>query len=720
MKKIRNIFNVILISMLVISICLSYKDNCEIQTAKAAAQLTLSDSQITLGLECNRTLTVKDKRKVTWTSSNEDVAGTSSYNVGETNILAKSVGTTTITATDENGNEATCSVNVIDSYIELDTYDVSMVRTNGGKQIKVLSGNIASVESSNDRIATATYSNQREIIDISDHSPGEAVITVTEKRGATAQIKVKVEEDFMLSKNSLDITIYDDEPVEQKYYIGNISGRIDTIYSVYSDITNVVSNNSNVARIKKSTWNNNETVWEVIPVASGKTTIDCFNKYGKSKSINISVNKIIRPLKLNCSEVAINYYYYEDNADTVISSKKGSGSVYSKGPDITGAVSKNEKIVKLEKSKDNDITYWKMVPVSSGLTTIEVKDNYGQMASFTVKVKKQVRPLSLNENELVLSNHNNSGDIEENRTIGFYPKSSFYNSSGDFVPVNENAEIVSVKSGNLKVVSLTDYCNEKNEFEGWSIIPEGVGTTTIECKDQYGRIATLKVTVTKTYMSGYIKARTHINKIVYADRSITGKTIKNALVSAKLAGKTYKAKANGSGYFKIKIPVKKVGTKVYLTASRNGAKYSTQSRIKKANTSIKCSRVYRNTEKIKIIIKNAKKGDSVTVKASGMKYKKKIKGSRRKFTYVQKIRRVKPGKKISIVVKNKFGQKAGKKKIKVYYASKVKKGMTKAQCKLVPGWEYPDRITVVGDYTYWYYDKASLLFVKGRLYGWSK
>lgn len=72
-----------------------------------------------------------------------------------------------------------------------------------------------------------------------------------------------------------------------------------------------------------------------------------------------------------------------------------------------------------------------------------------------------------------------------------------------------------------------------------------------------------------------------INTVRKTHTSVSGKTLAGSTVSVKVNSKTYKTKANSSGYFKVSIPKQKPKTKITVTVSK------TNYNSKSANTIVK-------------------------------------------------------------------------------------------------------------------------------------
>lgn len=306
--------------------------------------------------------------------------------------------------------------------------------------------------------------------------------------------------------------------------------------------------------------------------------------------------------------------------------------------------------------------------------------------------------------------------------------------SGEFpgmkyrITPTKGSKIVKASTSNKNVIKLyrdEEYIDEYGLF--YDFEPVGVGSAVITCEDIYQNKDTCTITVTNSYIADYIDDYTSVQS-VKSGGYIKGKTLAGATVISKVGRKTYSVKANKSGKFSIKIPIVKVGTKIKVTIKyHNGTKSYTR-KIGKPGTSVSSPNyIYRNAKKVKVRVKNAHKGDIIQLKVGKQTVKKKIKKDTSKTTITFKLKKkTTAGSKITIVAKNKFKQTIAKAGDKVYYASKIKKGMTKKQCRLVPGWDGPYEKYVSGKWETWWFDddgdgyanESYLEFYKGKLYGW--
>lgn len=172
------------------------------------------------------------------------------------------------------------------------------------------------------------------------------------------------------------------------------------------------------------------------------------------------------------------------------------------------------------------------------------------------------------------------------------------------------------------------------------------------------------------------------------------------------------------------MPIKKLGTAYNYKVTYGNYTYSRAGKIQGSNSTINTKRIFKSTRKTKLTLTNVHKGDTVYIKAGNKTIKKKIKKNCKKYSFTVKLPAKKTeGKKVKITIKNKFKQTVKTKSYLIWYSTKLHKGMTKKQCKLVPGLGSPDRWYWKGRYLLWCYDSsdngyAQLMFRNGRLWSW--
>ena len=277
--------------------------------------------------------------------------------------------------------------------------------------------------------------------------------------------------------------------------------------------------------------------------------------------------------------------------------------------------------------------------------------------------------------------------------------------------------IMKIVPQNTKVLKEFSYGKDYDYRKDYE--PSGVGTTTVECTDIYGQKALFTVSVTRKYMDKRIASETDFSNIIYRN-TIIGSTFPGAKVTIKIASKKYSKKANKKGDFTIPISYKvKNKAKLKYTIKYNGG--SCSGGFKLYRQILETTGVARDMKRIRVGIEYEKKGDVITVKIGKKTYKKKIKKNNTDDNvHYFKLKVAKPkAKKIKITVRDKKGRIVGTATEKVYYASKVRKGMTKNQCKKTIGWGSPDSVSTYKGGTIWWYDDGSwLTFKGGRLVGW--
>lgn len=187
-----------------------------------------------------------------------------------------------------------------------------------------------------------------------------------------------------------------------------------------------------------------------------------------------------------------------------------------------------------------------------------------------------------------------------------------------------------------------------------------------------------------------------------------------SIIKAKKAGTTTITVRETVGHFE---PTEKTYTFTVVVTDKW---YSDRLRY---NTNIKHANVYRNSKRVKVTIKNVFRGDKVTIKVgNSKKITKKIKKDMKSVSYNIYFKSQAAGRKVVINVYNKKGAVVKNSSKTIYYASKIKRGLTKKQVKLIPGWGSPQNTSVDGKYTIWWYNNYSkyVKFKSGKVFGWGE
>lgn len=614
------------------------------------------------------------------------------------------------------------------------------------------------------------------------------------------------QESFELSKTELTIDVVDDSEYNTQYRIAN-GDYVNSVYSLGNSIVEAVSNNTKVLKLEKVDGPSGSGVqypyWVIIPINSGTTTIDCFDGYGRKKSVTVTVNNTIRTMVLNQNDLRFNCT--DDEAKPKTIGNDGNCDIYPKSsPHIMEVTSQNQAVVSVERCEGRSVNgkmfySWNVIPGVSGTTTLTCEDDFGQSVLVNVIVNRTLNPFKLNTNTLTIDNYEDEGNTA---TVGWGSK-SIHRTSGpsiknvtsqnekivrveivkekymdpywvlhsgeagtttikcedgfgryayvkvtvdnhplklnvknyvidSYYPGDEwdtvgndinnkiyplDSSIVKVTVKNKEIVSITKDTVIDGDSTTWQIKPVSPGKTKIECSDKKGNVVPVNVTVTQNCISEFIRRKTSLNKVLYGTNKIYGQTTPNSIIVVKTIGKKYKTKSNSKGRFNSYIPLSKIGTKVACTIKYKGATYTASTKIAKSKPSIRLSTVYRHSKNIKVKLSKVNIGDAIKIKVGRKTYKKKLKAGKKNYTIKLKGKK-KAGSKVEVILKNKFKQTLNTKKGKVYYASKIKKGMTKKQCKLIPGWGSPDSVSVQGSVTIWWYHDSYLTFYKGKLDGW--
>ena len=184
----------------------------------------------------------------------------------------------------------------------------------------------------------------------------------------------------------------------------------------------------------------------------------------------------------------------------------------------------------------------------------------------------------------------------------------------------------------------------------------GVGTCTFTVIGTGGSVE-VTVTITNNFMNEKLFASTEIYNNWYGTPKIGIKSMAGANIKMTIGGDTYTVKIPDTG--RVYIPLKKVykpNTKIKVEISKAGGK-ATESDYIYSKTNIKKAAAKKKTIKVKFF--DLHKGDVLKLKYSGKVYTKKVKknySGKNKVVAFKVKSKVKPKKKFSVKVTNKYKQ----------------------------------------------------------------
>ena len=251
----------------------------------------------------------------------------------------------------------------------------------------------------------------------------------------------------------------------------------------------------------------------------------------------------------------------------------------------------------------------------------------------------------------------------------------------------------------------------------------GQATITVIGYGKYEETCTLKVKVQPA-----LKSTTKTPSVTYGSTTISNVTTPGAKVQAKIGKKTYKATAGTNGKYTVKIPIVKIGTKIYMKFTYGGTSVSKTVTVKKSYSKVETTHwVYKNSTKVRGKATKVHAGDYIKVTINGKTYKKKITKAANSISFTITIK--KPGKygfRFKTELYNKFNQRLGGETEYVYKGDTVYVGDTKSTVRWLTGWNDPVNKNY---YTYseqWCYDwdgdgyhDAYLYFRNGKVTGWT-
>ena len=444
-RMLKSTVSLILCLVLLLGTVLTSCDSNE--TKVPCDEISLSKKRITLTVGENTTLTAEIKpenatdKKITWSSSNEEVAF-----VVNGNVVAIGEGTAVIVATSSNGKTATCTVKVKTDEIvptDISLSQNSLVLAIGSDAS--LSADVLPADASNKKVTWE--SSNSNVVTVSNGQvtavgAGSAIVTASTHNGIKATCSVTVTQAVInptsVSLNKTNITITE-----------GTSATLTATVSPANAVNNVTWTSSNTA---VAAVNNGK----ITAKGAGSATITVTTSNGKTATCTVTVNAAIQP-----TGVSLNI--------TTLSLKEGNSSTLAATVSPSNATNKNVTW-KSSNTKVATVSNGKVTAVGAGSATITVTTSNGKTATCTVTVEGIVKVTSVTLNKTALSLI-----IGNTETL-----------SATVAPSNAENKSVTWKSSNTKVATVSN----------GKVTAVGAGSATITVASTNGKTATCTVTVT--------------------------------------------------------------------------------------------------------------------------------------------------------------------------------------------------------------------------------
>ena len=433
------------------------KATCKITVQQPATGITLNKTSASLykgeTVTLNATVNPSDTtdKKITWKSSNTNVAAVSSSGV----VTAKGAGTAVITAQTSNGKKATCTVTVKNSVevtgVTLSKTSVSLYKGDTA----TLSATVNPSNATNKKVTwttsnsnVATVSNGK----ITAKGIGTATITAQTANGKKATcivtVKNKTVDPTSVGLSKTSISLYKGETA-------TLSATVNPSNATNKKVTWTTSN-SNVATVSNG---------KITAKGAGTATITAQTSNGKKATCIVTVkNKTVDPTSVKLSK-------------TSVSLEKGKTTTLSATVNPSNAT--NKKVTwTTSNSKVATVSGGKITAKGVGTATITAKTVNGKKATckVTVKNSKTVNPTS----------------IKLSKTSVSLTKGKTTTLKATVNPSNATNKKVTWTTSNSKVATVS----------GGKITAKGVGTATITAKTANGKKATCKVMVKNNTVKG--------------------------------------------------------------------------------------------------------------------------------------------------------------------------------------------------------------------------
>ena len=415
---------------------------------KATIDLSATDKTTQLSVTYNPK-TSDTKTKITWTSSNPNIASVSTSGL----VTGKAIGSTVITAETENGKKATCTVAVIKNITSL-TVSASKTTLETGNTMQVT----ANIQPT-DTTEKITWSSKNTGVATVDPSTGVVtgksngtveIVAKSSTTGKTASVTIKVQtspQGISLNKTSETLDMSGTKTLQL-----SVTAYNPTTSNVNTGIT-WSSSNSNIASVSTSGL--------VTAKTNGKATITATTTNGKTASCSILVQTSPTSVTLNKTSETLDM--------------SGTTTVQ-----LTATINPGSANINTGKTWSSNNTGVATVNSSTGLVTakangtatITVRTGNGKTASCTVTVQTSPKGISLNRSNVSL-------DMNGTKTVQLSVSS--YNPSSSNV-----SKTITWSSSNSNVASVST---------SGVVTAKSNGNATITAKTANGKTATCSILV---------------------------------------------------------------------------------------------------------------------------------------------------------------------------------------------------------------------------------
>jgi uncharacterized protein YjdB len=481
-------------------------------------------------------------KTITWTSSNTGVA-----TVKDGLVVAKGVGTATITAKSSNGKTATCTVNVKADNVPVQSVslNINAINTTVDDEIHL----IATINPSNATNKKVTWeSSNTSVATVSDgvvktKGVGTATITVTTVNGKKDTCKVTVNSSIIdvqsvtLNTNSIKTKVGEEVSLTATVYPSNATNKTITWTSSDNSIV-TVSSSGKIKGIK-----------------TGSATITAKSNNGKTATCKVTVESSTTTVSVTGVSL--------DN--TAITLKVGGTKTLVATVSPSNATNKTITWTSSDQSVATISNTGVVTAMKEGTTTITATSNNGKTATCKVTVEKAtvaVTGISLDKTSITIKE-------EGTKTL-----------VATITPSNATNQTVTWTSSDTTVATVTS---------SGKVTGKKVGTATITAKSNNGKTATCKVTVEKATTTVAVTGIS-LDKTSITIKEEGTKTLVATITPSNATNQTVTWESSNTGVATVsssgKVTGKKAGTATITAKSNNGKTATCKVTVEKATVAV--------------------------------------------------------------------------------------------------------------------------------------